>query len=100
MFYPLIRKQALYDGLCLPRQAGDKALLVIHRRGQTFITDRFCPHQQFLLDNAVIDEHLMLTCPRHRFHYRLGDGECAEGAGFTLEHYHAVWRGEELGVDL
>lgn len=99
MFYPLFEVQALHDGLCHPCQAADKQLLVIHRQGQTFITDRFCPHQQFLLDQAVISDQLVLTCPRHQFHYQLGSGDCFE-AHFCLPHYQVVLQDGQVGVEL
>lgn len=75
------------------------ALLVVHRNGHTFIIDRFCPHQQFLLDQATISDHLVLTCPRHQFHYQLGSGTCLEGH-FRLPHYAVVQQGDQLGVEL
>lgn len=99
MFQPLLDESQLYDGLMHPCEISGKALLLICHHDEVYVVDRFCPHQQFLLDKAAITPRGALICPRHHFHFQLGTGECAEGR-FHLTHYPVARQDGKVGVEL
>lgn len=72
-FYPLIRQQALHDGLRRVFQVGDAKLLLVQEDGRVYLIENKCGHFGMPLHKGTI-EGCTIRCPSHGIVFDMNDG--------------------------
>jgi nitrite reductase/ring-hydroxylating ferredoxin subunit len=103
-FVPLLRADALRDGLRLRRRVGGVELLLLHEGDLTAVVENRCPHMGARLDRGEV-EGTTLWCPKHGFSYDLVTGRriapaSVLGGEESLVRHALIERDGWLGVKL
>lgn len=76
-----------------------KDILLVNVKGTIYAVENECPHQGCPMSGSIVkDGHI--TCPRHGWHFSLGDGSCADHPEFTLALYPTRVDGDDIVVDI
>ena len=101
-FYPLEKLINLHDNYTRQFRIDHLTLLLIQRRGELYLIEATCPHREFPLDAATIDNGI-IQCAQHQYQFAIADGRllhATEEPCRDLRTWEPVYRGNEVGVML
>ncbi len=75
-----------------------KDIQVARLGNELFAYETHCPHNGFSLKDVVPSEDCIVTCPLHRYSYKLQTGAEMSGEGFRLEIYPIQLREDGMYV--
>ena len=100
VFYPLLNKQALHDGLIQPIQVHQTAVLVVQQGHKVHVIESKCGHFGVPLDTASVTE-TTITCPVHGFSFDLVNGRPVNREWENCDPitvFRTYWQGDTLGL--
>ena len=100
-FIPLERLINLQEGYRQAFKIDGADIILLHEEGQTFAFSRTCPHQNYLLDYARVNDGIIL-CSAHGFEFDLNRcGALVKPVGFPcsgLRTYDVVYEADRIGI--
>jgi 3-phenylpropionate/trans-cinnamate dioxygenase ferredoxin subunit len=91
----------MYDGYRKQFVINHRKLLLTQHMGQHFIMQAECPHRQWPLYDASIENNA-IVCPKHGISFSLADGLPSTSDATdceSLKVYSVAYEGNSLGID-
>lgn len=97
-FQPLEKLINLHDGYRRRIKIDELDVLLLQHENQVHILQSRCPHQEYSLEAADIDQG-QIVCPIHRYRFDLESGRPVNTRGCAaLNLWQPVFEGNEVGI--
>lgn len=74
-------------------------VVLINNGGTIHACENYCPHQGSPMLGGIVKE-VVISCPRHGWHYDLKSGECLDHPGYTLKIFPVEVVGDDVLLEL